>query len=59
MLPDLSLHQVRLLLDHSAATCSTFPPCLFFKLLLLIPPGSPWGDLDPLVPIDPLVHGWM
>ena len=36
MLPDLALHQVRLLLDHSAAGCSTFPRCLLFKPLLLV-----------------------
>lgn len=43
MLPDLPLHQVRLLLDHAAAGCSPFPPLLLFKPLLPVPPGFPWS----------------
>ena len=50
MLPDLPLHQVRLLLDHAAAGCSPFPPLLLFKPLLPVPPPHPR---------IPLVHGWV
>lgn len=47
MLPDLSLHQVRLLLEHSAAGCKHLPPSASSLNPFSFPPGSLWEDLDP------------